>query len=154
LNNPTEEIGEPILTNNISIYRGKAYLCFGGQNTDFTIIGVKIFPKNLSKSAPIGISQPNPRRRKTAINEMHHISVTDEVISVKFNRQIDKRLYILGHTYDRLQQKERGKSNQENHNGCGKVINGRRANIRSTCEIETTPFCSTSLLSRYHLGER
>jgi len=39
---------------------------FRGQNKNFTILGVKI-PQNSPKLARIGISQPNPRSRKTAI---------------------------------------------------------------------------------------
>ena len=83
LNKATEETAEPILTHNTSNGASlRKVRTFGGLNNNFTILGVKI-PKNSPKLARIGISQPNPRSRK--------ISVIDEDIRTKFERQIEYR---------------------------------------------------------------
>jgi len=81
LNKATDETAEPILTRNISKRTSpRKVRTSGGQNNNFTISGVKI-PQNSPKLARIGISQPNP--------QSSHISVIDEAIRVKFDRQIE-----------------------------------------------------------------
>ena len=68
----TAKTAEPILTRNISKRVSQREVrIFGGQNNNFTILGVKI-PPNSPKLSEIGISQPNPRSRKTSIAYIRH----------------------------------------------------------------------------------
>jgi len=84
MNKATDETAGPILTRNMSKrVSGREVRTFVVKNDNFTILGGQNPPK-LPKIAWIGISQPNPRSRKTAI-----ISVIDESIRLKFERQIE-----------------------------------------------------------------
>ena len=84
MNKTTDETAEPILMRNISKRVSlREVRTFRGQNNIFTILG----GQNLPKLPKIG---PNRHfAAKSAKSWSSHISVIDEAIRVKFDRQIE-----------------------------------------------------------------